>query len=131
MNELEQVKVGDTLINEGASYDPALVLTVERITKTIIICDKGHRFNKKTGRIIGGDDWTVDYVRVPKKGEIEQLQFLNTVMFSVARLHDIISKIKTTGTGRSVYKKITIPQLKLIQDLDKKLRESLFVRNKG
>ena len=71
MKELSDVSVGDILII-NRSGDERLT-KIDRLTKTQIITKKQGKFNRNTGRSVGGDNWTYSYVNIPRAGDIERI----------------------------------------------------------
>ncbi len=62
MNEFEQLKVGDEVILRRQFHADAAV-KIDRITATQI-CASHWRFNRDTGRQIGGDRWSKVHLKI-------------------------------------------------------------------
>lgn len=75
MADLSQVKVGDVIaIHNRNLWDKSCLLflsTVERLTKTQVVCSDGRRFFKKNGSLIGG--WSHGFIPTPEQLEGERL----------------------------------------------------------
>ena len=69
--ELSNVKPGDKLIVNTQFFKGVEV--VERTTPTLVIT-KYHRFNKKSGKALGGDTWNYVWASVGTDEEIGQIQ---------------------------------------------------------
>jgi len=61
---------GDTVLIQGSHG--ASIRTVERVTKTQIIIDNATRFNRNTGREVGGVKWESKFLSIPTPKDIEQ-----------------------------------------------------------
>ena len=70
-NELNNVKPGDKVIVNTQLHKGIEV--VERTTATLVIT-KYHRFNKKSGKALGGDTWSYVWARIGTEEEVEQIQ---------------------------------------------------------
>lgn len=70
-NELNNVRPGDKLIVNTQFHKGVEV--VERTTATLVIT-KYHRFNKKSGKALGGDTWSYVWASIGTEEEIGQIQ---------------------------------------------------------
>ena len=93
MKNLCDIKVGDKVVY-STLFQPDKVLEVTGVTKTLIICGTT-RFNKQTGRIVGGDRWNNSSIHYPEDGEIEAIQ-QQSLIHSVARKLHILDPVDIT-----------------------------------
>lgn len=70
MNNLANVEVGDELLVCGRWQ--RRLSKVIRLTKTQIVTETG-RFNRTTGRSVGGGIWDLSWVRFPTDKDREQI----------------------------------------------------------
>ncbi len=74
LRNLESVKVGDVLILEVPQSRKRELCTIARTTRTQLIC-VNTRYDRKTGKRIGQQSrWFRAWVRLPRDGEIEEVQ---------------------------------------------------------
>lgn len=59
---LKNLKVGDKV---GVKEDNPRIDYIKKITKTMIILQKLGRYNKETGRSVGGDGWHTTWIVEP------------------------------------------------------------------
>lgn len=72
MNDLENVKVGDTLfVSNGTD---SFLETVKRLTQTLVIT-KHHRYAKKNGKLLGGACWAVFYARLAADEDVAMMRY--------------------------------------------------------
>ena len=94
MGRLEDVNVGDLLVNELRGGRN--VVKVIRLTPTQIEVSNGHKYYKKNGCRIGySDSFFHDYLRRPKDGEVEQIRKLNTI-------YNVCRKVKQVADSCSI-----------------------------
>ena len=105
----KELKVGDYIfvINR---YNKVLE-KVDRVTKTMVICD-GLRFSNNDGYVVGSDGYSLVHITIPTKEEID----------------NYYKEKEVQGIKRSVLGKVAllndITDLKLLQDIDKLLRDN-------
>lgn len=89
-NALDGVKVGDELIcSTTRSHD--IIIKVEKVTKTMVVCTNGSRFKLSNGCAVNGDTWIRSFVRKPKdaaevkmiKDELLAIRYVNAIKESV------------------------------------------------
>ena len=79
MSSLENVKVGDLLINEFRGG--ANVVKVIRVTPTQVIVTHEQKYYKKNGCKVGGrDGFYSDSIHIPSDGEVESVRKHNTII---------------------------------------------------
>ena len=104
MSFLEKLGPGDRVIVSGRMTQS--VDTVARITKTQIVMSSGNRFNRSTGRFIGGDRWTFFHLSEAttenleaiardreKKDLVRKLNGMNWNGFTLEQLRYIVSAL--------------------------------------
>ena len=88
---LENVKVGDVVI-EHCRWEN-VIATVTKVTATQIVINRGDRYRKKDGYMVGGSGgWWVRYIRVPKEGEVEGLKRQKFIEDVVSRLNKLTAR---------------------------------------
>lgn len=83
MQNMDDIKVGDTVIIQGTHDSIAQVI---KVTPTQF-ATKRFRFQKATGRQVGGDTWYAVYARLPEndaevqeiRQSVEQRKLINTL----------------------------------------------------
>lgn len=84
--DLNEVKVGDTIIHETAFHKS--LCKVKSVTPTQVVTNNG-RFRKKDGFLVGRDSYCYSKVRTPREGEVKQLEeerFIMDVLHKVRQL---------------------------------------------
>lgn len=71
MDNLENVKVGDTLFVSNGLYE--YLEKVVRLTKTLVIT-KVHRFNRGSGKLCGSYYWDVLYARLATDEDVAMIR---------------------------------------------------------
>lgn len=85
MKKLCDIKVGDKVVYSKL-FHPDKVVKVTRVTETLIICGTT-RFNKRTGKITGSDQWNTATIHYPEDGEIEAIQQQSLIQAVARKLH--------------------------------------------
>jgi len=64
-SDLKSLRIGDeVMVSHGGNHTPDTVEIIERFTKTqIIIKNSSNKYNRETGRLIGGTAWTTGWLR--------------------------------------------------------------------
>ncbi len=88
--KLNELKVGDWVINQRGNYSLPTPRQIERLTATQIIIgnDKYRRSESDYAPSIGGERWTVNSIQVPVAGQVEELKIK-------IRRHNIAEKLKS------------------------------------
>lgn len=93
----KDLKVGDLVILSKRCTDH--VVRVERLTKTLIVLDTGHRFRRDTGSHFGGSMWysisineatpqSIENVRI-KKERMDNIEFVEDFNMRNLSNHDL------------------------------------------
>lgn len=89
MSELEDVKVGDLLINKFRGG--ANVVEVIRVTPKQVIVTNEQKYYKKDGRKVGGSGgFYFDYIHIPYDGEVEYVRKRNTIINVCRKAKEIL-----------------------------------------
>jgi len=77
--DLERIEVGDTVVIEqryrNQEQPERTIHVVTKVTKKQIVIDGGgQRFNRETGERIGGHRSTSTSIRLPREGEIDEIE---------------------------------------------------------
>lgn len=96
MSELEDVKVGDLLVNEFRGGRN--VVKVVRLTPTQIIVENNERYYKRNGRQVGNDSgFYYSYVRKPKNdAEVVQIIEKNTICNVCRKVKQVVDSCSIT-----------------------------------
>jgi hypothetical protein len=104
---LYDVKAGDTLIRVANGRD---IVKVERTTKTqIVLVRVSTKYRKDTGWAVGASGWHRVKVRLPKEGEIEEVQN--------EKLHARFVHVIDDDTQYNVLKRLSLDQLRRLHTL--------------
>lgn len=96
-NWLENLKVGDRVVIRGR-YN-SYIHKVSKITKTIIEIEKGNKFKKINGFLIGGGVWNTDHIE-ELTPEIEKEFKINQY---IKKLNDFEFKALNESTLITIY----------------------------
>ena len=86
----EDLQAGDTVLTLENRDKLPRIRTVERTTKTQIVIDNATRFNRKTGRVVGGDTWSTTVLLIPTAEEIHKAR----LGLEKRRLADTLSRYR-------------------------------------
>jgi hypothetical protein len=95
MITLYEAQVGDLLVNEKM-YEKKIV-RVDRITPERIVINNGCVYHKKNGRMVSKSDiWAINFIRIPKDGEIQEMIERDAIIKICDKVKDILDKRNIT-----------------------------------
>ena len=120
-NALDGVKVGDELIC-STTHSHDIIIKVEKVTKTMVVCTNGSRFKLSNGCAVNGDTWIRSFVRKPK--DADEVKMIKDELLAIRYVNGIKDNVDAIARNENRFR-IGLGILSEIYSLVKKANESI------